>query len=180
MEDNTRYKSIKEWLNKFSYYLVTFFMSVIIGLGLSIILDLPLKFLRVVNIDLGHFIVQFLGMCIALYIRSYSRAYYANTHTYTFSLKTALISVGLVFVVQILLVLILGVKNGGHAVYIAGPSRWLSTYVLELIKPIGEVRYATYCQLNWSLMLLLDILVYAPIMVLSEYWGDKKNCKESA
>lgn len=182
MEDNTRYKSIKEWLNKFSYYLVTFFMSILIGMGLSILLDLPLKFLRVVNIDLGHFIVHFLGMCIALYIRSYSRAYNANTHTYTFSLKTALISVGLVFVVQILLTLVLtlSVKNAGHAVYISGPTVWLSSYILSPLN-LGTVSlYAANLQLNWLLLLLADIFIYGPIMVLGEYLGDKKNRKESA
>ncbi len=181
MEDNTRYKSIKEWLNKFSYYLVTFFMSVIIGLGLNILLDLPLKFLRVVNIDLGHFIIHFLGMCIALYIRSYSKAYNANPHTYTFSLKTALISIGLVFVVQILLTLVLtlNVKNMGHAVYISGPTVWLSSYILYPLNLGTESLYSANLQLNWLLLFIFDILVYGPIMVLGEYLGYRKNRQES-
>lgn len=170
----------KKHLTKISSYLLIFFVSILSGMIAAILCDLPLKFLRIINMDLGHFVIHLLGTCLTLYIGSYQKAYGANTRTYTFSLRTTLLSIGIVFVVQILLVLILGVKNGGHAIYIAGPSRWLSNYVLELINPIGEVRYATYRQLNWSLMLLLDILVYAPIMVLSEYLGDKKNRKESA
>ncbi len=171
---------MRERLNKFSYYLVTFFMSVLIGMFLIIICDLPLKFLRIVHMDLVRFIIHFLGTCIALYVRSYSRSYHANTRTYTFSLKTALLSIGAVFLVQVLLVVILGVKNGGHAIYIAGPSRSLANYVLSLMNPSSNNQYAMYCQLNWTFMILLDIFVFAPIMILGEYWGAKQHQKDLA
>ena len=85
----------------------------------------------------------------------------------------------MVFAVQILLVLIFGVRNGGHAVYIAGPSRWIANYLLALLNPSDDRLYATYCQLQWSLMLLIDIFVYAPIMVFGEYLGAKRNVKET-
>lgn len=166
---------MKEHLKKFSYYLVDFFMSVLIGLGISILLDMPMKFIQVIDIDLGHFIVHSLSTCIVLYIRCYRRGYHTNHSTSTFRFRKALLYVAMVFISQVILVLILGVKNGGHAIYIAGPSRCLASYVLALINPSKNMQYAIYCQLNWSFMLLIDIFIYAPIMILGEYWGDKQN-----
>lgn len=166
---------MKKHLKKFSYYLVDFFMSVIIGLGIAILLDVPMKFIRVINTDLGAFIVHFLCMCIVLYIRSFQRGYHTNQSTYIFKFKNALLFVAMVFLFQVLLVLFFGVKNGGHAVYIAGPSRWLASYVMTVINPSKNIQYAIYCQLNWSFMLLIDIFIYAPIMILGEYLGDKQN-----
>ena len=113
-------------------------------------------------------------MCIALYLRRYSRSYNANTRTYTFQLKRALQCIGLTLAAQILLVIIVG----GHAVYISGPTVWLSSFLftnLDRTTVDGRLAIAGY---DWLFMLLADILIYAPIMVLGEYLGDKQNRKE--
>lgn len=178
MPEKERINYLKEKIKEFSYYPVDFFMSVLIGLGISILLDLPIKFARNINPDLGHFIVHFLGMCIALYIRCYRRGYSANRYTYSFQLKKIILYIGLVFVVQILLVLILGVKNGGHAVYVAGPSRWLAIYTLALCHSANIYEYTIFIRLNWLFMILLDILIYAPIMIIGEYLGIKENASK--
>lgn len=172
-KEQTNY--LREKLKEFSYYLADFFMSVLIGLGLSILLDLPLKFARIVNLDLGHFIVHFLGMCIALYVRCYRRSYSANKYTYSFQLKKVLLYIGMIFVVQILLILIIGIKNGGHAVYVAGPSRWLATYTLPFCHSANISEHTIFIRLNWLFMILSDILIYAPIMIIGEYLGSKAN-----
>ncbi len=172
MEDKQR---IKEFLKHFAPYWVNFFAAMGIGLVVVCALTIPMRFLKIIDDDLWEFIVHLAVMCGILHGRSYRQGYHQNTYTYTFSLNQTLIYVAGIFVVQILLVLIFGVRNGGHAVYIAGPSRWLSSYLLTCIKPSAADQYAMYCQLNWSLMLLIDIFVYAPIMVISEYLGAKRN-----
>ncbi len=171
-------KNIKVHAKSFSYYFVDFFMSVLAGLGITLLLDTPIKLIRDLNMGLGQFLIHFLGMCVVLYFRSYRRSYHANSYTYTFQFKKVLLFVGMVFVSQVLLVLILGVKNGGHAVYIAGPSRWLAKYILSVCDTTEISQYTMYRQLNWLFMILLDVLVYAPIMILGEYWGYKKHSKE--
>ena len=175
MPEKENTTNIKEKVKEFCYYLVDFFASVLIGLGISILLDLPIKFARIINPDLGHFTVHFISMCIALYVRCYRRGFSANKYTYSFQCKRVLLYVGLIFVVQILLVLIIGVKNGGHPVYVAGPSRWLATYTLPFCHSTNISEYTTFIRLNWLFMILLDILIYAPIMIIGEYLGIKAN-----
>lgn len=176
MPENQKTQNSKNLLKEFSYYLVDFFMAVIIGLGVSILLNIPMKFIRVINMDLGAFIVHILSMCVALYIRSYRRGYHRNTRTYTFQCKNALLLVGIVFAVQIALTLIIG----GHAVYISGPTVWFTSYILPAADRSvaeGRIMIAGY---DWLFMLLADVFIYAPIMILGEYWGDKQNNKEIA
>ena len=170
--------NLKPFLNEFSYYLVNFFMSLLIGFGLSILLDLPMKFIQKLNIDLGHFVIHILGMCIALYIRGYQKSYNANQSTYTFCFKKTLMFVFLVFAVQTLLVLILGVRNGGHAIYVVGPSRSLANYIQTLMKTNITNQYLIYKQLNWTFMIVTDIFIYAPLMIAGEYFGAKKSGKQ--
>lgn len=176
MPENENVPKFKALLKDFSYYLVDFFISVLIGLGVAIVLNIPMKFLRLTNIDLCGFIVSILSMCISLYMRSYSRSYNANTRTYTFQLKRALLCIAMTFAAQILLVIIIG----GHAVYVSGPTVWLTLSILPdafrtTLK--GRMMIAGY---DWMFMLLADILIYAPIMILGEYFGDKQNKKEIA
>jgi len=174
MPENENTKKFKALLKDFGYYLVDFFISVLIGLGVAIVLNVPMKFLKLSNIDLCSFIVSILSMCIALYIRSYSRSYNANTRTYTFRLKRALQCIAMTYAVQIAVILLIS----GHAVYVSGPTCWLSLFILPdsyVTTPKGQLIIAGY---DWMFMLLADLLIYAPIMVLGEYLGDKQNKKE--
>lgn len=169
-------KNITDFLKGFGDYFVDFFMSVIVGLGIVILLNIPMKFMRVINIDLGAFIVHFLSMCIVLYIRSYRRGYHTNTRTYTFAPKKAALFVSIVFAIQIALTLLIG----GHGVYISGPTFWLASYILPAAdRAITDGRSMIACY-DWLLMILADILIYAPIMIIGEYLGAKKNTVEVA
>lgn len=169
-------KNINSFLKGFGNYFVDFFMSVIIGLGIVILLNIPMKFIRTINMDLGGFIVHFLSMCIVLYIRSYRRGYLQNTKTYTFEPKKAVLFVGIVFAIQIALTFIIG----GHGVYISGPTFWLVSYILPTAdRAIADGSSMIACY-DWLLMILADVLVYAPIMILGEYIGAKKNAAEVA
>jgi len=115
--------------------------------------------------DLGAFIVHFLSMCIVLYIRSYRRGYHTNTRTYTFEPKKAALFVSIVFAIQIALTILIG----GHGVYISGPTFWLNNYIFPTANNAGY---------DWPFMIGADILIYAPIMILAEYFGGKQNRKE--
>jgi len=170
-------KPFKDFLKEFSYYFVDFFISVLVGLGLVILLNIPMRFLRALNLELCEFIIHFLGMCIALYVRCYGRGYNTNKYTQTFQIRKVILFVALVFAVQVLIVLVLGVKNGGHAVYVAGPSRHLAGYILSIYKATDLPQYVIYVRLNWLFMIGLDFLVYAPIMIIGEYLGTKGNTK---
>ena len=64
MPKNENITKFKALLKDFGYYLVDFFMSILIGLGAAIIINIPIKFLRLINIDLCSFIVGILSMCI--------------------------------------------------------------------------------------------------------------------
>ena len=80
------------------------------------------------------------------------------------------------FAVQILVILLIS----GHAVYVSGPTVWLSLFILPdsyVTTPKGQLIIIGY---DWMFMLLADILIYAPIMILGEYLGDKQNKKELA
>ncbi len=176
MQENENIANFKTLLKDFGYYLVDFFMSILIGLGAVIIINIPMKFLRLINIDLCSFIVGILCMCITLYMRSYSRSYNANTRTYTFQLKRALKCIAMTIVVQILVILLIS----GHAVYVSGPTVWLTLFILPdafRTSLDGRMMIAGY---DWMFMLSADILIYAPIMIIGEYLGDKQNKKEIA
>lgn len=174
MPENENSSNFKALIKDFGYYLVDFVMSLLIGLGIAIILNIPMKFLKLANIDLCSFVVSMLSMCIALYRRSFSRSYSANTRTYTFQLKRALLCIAMTFAAQILVILFIS----GHAVYVSGPTIWLTSFVfpdLDRATLEGRLMIAGY---DWMFMLLADIFVYAPVMILGEYWGDKQNQKE--
>ena len=176
MADNQCTLNLKSILKEFSHYFIDFFMAVLIGLGVSILFDIPMKFIKTINIDLGHFIAGFVGMCIALYVRSYRRGYDANLYTYSFQIKKVLLYVGMTFVAQILLTIIIG----GHALYISGPTVSLSSFVFPAADRAtveGRFMLASY---DWLFMILADILIYAPIIILGEYLGYKQNRKGSA
>ena len=168
---------LKAFAAECSLYFVNFFGALCIGLLCSILFDIPMKFIRVIDYDLGHFITHFTVMCITLYLRSYRKGYHTNTRTYTFSLRKTALSIFVIFSIQILLVLILGVNKGGHAVYVAGPSRWLANYILTLANVTGTNQYTMYCHYNWVFMLLADVCIYLPIMLAGEYLGAKRNVK---
>ena len=169
-------KNIKPYLKPLSYYVVDFFMSVIVGLGIVILLNIPMKFVRTINMDLGGFIIHFLSMCMILYIRSYRRGYHTNTKTYTFVWKKAAVLTSIAFAIQIVLTIIIG----GHGVYISGPTFWLASYILPAADRATAEGRAMIAGYDWLLMILADILIYAPIMIAGEYLGDKQNRKEIA
>lgn len=168
-------KKIPNYLKGFSNYFVDFFMAVIVGLSIVILLSIPMRFIRSINTDLSSFVVHFLSMCIVLYIRSYHRGYHINTKTYTFDLKKTILFVCIVFAIQIALIFVIG----GHAVFISGPSVWLASYILPTADRTVIDGRAMIAYYDWLLMILTDIFIYAPIMIFGEYQGAKKNNAEN-
>lgn len=175
MEENKYLLQLKALVKDSGYYFVNFFMAVLVGLAITLVLDLPLKFIRVINVDLGHFAINLLGMCFALYTRSYRQGYHQNTRTYTFQYKRTLRCTGVIFAVQIALILIIG----GHAVYISGPTYWLASFVQSVVAPDPAKAKIVLALYNWLFMLLADVLIYAPIMLAGEYLGARDNTNEN-
>ena len=165
-------QKLKDLLHRFAPYFVNYFAAVGIGLLVSIICNIPLRFINIINTDVGLFIVGISGMGITLFRRCYGQGYNANSHTYTFKLKTTLLFVGMVFVVQISLSLLIG-----HTVYISGPTHWLAFYILSVINPTLVNAKKMLLGIDWSLLLIADVFVYAPIMIFAERLGAKHHNK---
>ena len=171
-QDKNFWHKLKEVLLKFAPYFVNYFAGVGVGLLISVVCNIPLRFIKIINIDLALFIVGFVGMGVTLFRRSWALSYSANSYTYTFKLKTTLLLVGMVLGVQILLSLLIG-----HTVYISGPTHWLAFYVLSAINPTLVNAKTMLLNIDWALLLVADICIYAPIMILGEYLGAKQHNK---
>ena len=57
------------------------------------------------------------------------------------------------------------------AVYIAGPTMWMSSFLA------GKLQIHTM-YVEWILMILADVLLYAPAMLFGEYRGAKEHLKD--
>ena len=52
----------RKFIKELSEYFVDFFMSLLIGFGITLLLNLPLKFIRTIDVDLGSFVIHFICM----------------------------------------------------------------------------------------------------------------------
>ena len=71
-QDKNFWHKIKEVLLKFAPYFVNYFAGVGVGLLISVVCNIPLRFIKIINIDLALFIVGFVGMSITLFGRSWA------------------------------------------------------------------------------------------------------------
>lgn len=171
--DNTFVQKRKEIFNKLMLYFINYFAGIGIGLLVTIICDIPLSFIRIINTDLGAFLVGIIGMGITLFIRSYRKGYTANPSIHSFKLKTTLLFIVMVFALQSLLILIIG-----HTPYISGPTVWLSNYILSVMNLTAETAPKMLIGIRWVLILIANIFIYAPLMILGEYKGSIQRSKD--
>ena len=171
--DNTFGQKCKGNFCKLMPYVINYFAGVGIGLLLSVICNIPLRFIKIINIDVGLFLVGIIGMGITLFRRSYRKGYTANPSTYSFKLKTTLLFIVMIFALQSLLNLIIG-----HTVYTSGPTCWLSNYILSVLNPTMKNAKKMLLGIDWLLVLIADIFIYAPLMILGEYKGSMQHNKD--
>lgn len=173
MQENK--KTLKQiFLYDSGYYISTFAFGILCSVFASVIIDVPLKFIRVINIDMACFIVGLLAMGCFLVWRSSVIAYNASIYSYKFSLKRAVAHIAVIFLLQIVLTVLLG-----HAVYIEGPTFRLANFVLSRVAPYADYTSPVYAKYHWLFMLAADIFIYAPLMVYGEYRGAKAHLKDS-
>ena len=58
----------KEIFNKLILYFINYYAGIGVGLLVSIICGIPLSFIRIINTDLGAFLVGIIGMGITLFL----------------------------------------------------------------------------------------------------------------
>ena len=163
----------KEFFNKLILYVINYYAGIGVGLLVSLICNIPLRFVKIINTDLGAFLVGIIGMGITLFLRSYRKGYTANPSIYSFKLKTTLLFIVMVFALQSILILIID-----HTVYISGPTCWLSNYILSVVNPTTEAAPKMLNGIRWVLILIANICIYAPLMILGEYKGFKQRSKD--
>ena len=155
-------------------YLIDFAVGIGMGLLISLLFGLPFVFIRDLNMNVIRFIFGFPGMCVALYRRCFKRSYHANSRTYAFSLKKSAKHIGLTFVAQSLLVMVLG----AHAIYVTGPTYWITDVLFSAASRSDMGGHFLREGYDWLLMFLSDIIFYGPVMVYGEYVGYKERKKD--
>ena len=159
----------KDFFREFVPYWITFAAGIGIGLLITCLCVIPIRFLRITNEYLIHFVIGTIFTIIPMFRRSWRKGYHTNCYTYSFDIKKSLLYIVAVLIIQIIFALLLS-----PTVYIAGPTAWLSDYFTSAAVVSGK--YAVYIH-DWILMLAADIFIYCPCMILGEYWGSKKNKK---
>ncbi len=157
--------NIKEQMEKAAPYFVAFFGGIGMSIAVLVILNIPMAALEL-DTPVIEFLVSAAGAVITMYKLSFRKGYSANSRTYKYRPKEALKSIAGVFALQIILTLFIG-----PAVYIAGPTMWMSSFVA------GKLQTRTIL-VEWALMLLADVFLYAPAMLLGEYCGAKEHLKD--
>lgn len=166
MQNNDRIEKLKQLLKDIVPYFINFAFGIGVGLAVAVICAVPLRFIGI-NTNIGSFFVSFIAMITGLFLRSWRMGYSGNSRTYTFSLRKAIKLAALCFAVQAVLALLIT-----PTVYIAGPTAWLETYLLNPHGVSGIYGVTVY---GWLFMFLADGLVYGPLMVYGEYAGAKKH-----
>lgn len=160
---------MKKFFKHFETHFVIFFASLAFGLLVSVLCNIPLKFIDGINVNIGNFVTGISGTIFILFILSFKEGY----HFKEFKFKITFLSILSLFVLQFILAAILG-----HAVYISGSTVYLARYVLYLVNP--ELINGKEMLDNYRLlfMLLADFVVYLPIISFGEFLGAKKHKKD--
>lgn len=160
---------MKKFFKHFEIHFVIFFASLAFGLLVSVLCNIPLKFIEGININIGNFVTGIIGTISILFFLSFKEGYRFRE----FKFKITFLSILSLFVLQFILVAIFG-----HAVYISGSTVYLSRYVLYLVNP--ELINGKEMLENYRLlfMILADFVVYLPIISVGEFLGAKKHKKD--
>ena len=160
--------------NTYGFCWVTLFISFAIGLLVSVILNIPIGLILGVTSNLADGITGTVATLITLFILSFRDGYYHNK----FKLRQLLISVVLVFVLQVIITLVLG-----HSVWFTGQTVSFARYIFEVRHPFWLSRvWASEMmeKYNWQLMIIAYWLLYAPIMIGGKYLGAKTSKEDFA
>ncbi len=160
---------MKNFLKHFETHFVIFFAALAFGLLVSVLCNIPLKFMEGINVNIGNFVTGIIATISTLFILSFKEGY----HFKEFKIKIIILSILTLFILQFILVAIFG-----HAVYISGPTVFLARYVLAVVNP--ELINGKEMLENYRLlfMLLADFVVYLPIILFGEFLGAKKHKKD--
>lgn len=163
----------------------TLFTSFLIGLAVSVILNMPIGFILTessiisdssMSIDSIRTIADgcsgIIGTLITIFVMSYTQAYFKNR----FVFKEILLAVALTFITQVIINLILG-----HSVWFSGPTVHFARYVFEakhfdIMGTMGAKKVLGNYQ--WLFMVIAFWFLYAPVMVFGKYLGTKKSKKD--
>ncbi len=168
-------KDLKEIiLNQIPRYLFNFVFAIFFGLFIAVLCNVPLKFLRTVNVDLASFAIGLIATVGFLLWRSIGLGYEGYIPKYQFDLKRAMLYIGICIALQILLTVLIG-----NVVYIEGPTFYLVNYLLAQIDRNINYRNPIYSTYHWVFMLAADVLIYVPAMLYGEYRGAKERQKET-
>lgn len=156
---------MKPFLKTLERVFVYYFTSVGISLLANILLSIPLRFVFWNHIALTNFSVGVLSMLISLFFLFYRD----GKKTKKVELKLFLPSLVVVLVLIVLITLIIG-----QAVYVLGPTELLDgflpkSFVKSPINP--KVSFDVY---SFASGVAAFLLLYSPIMLISEYVGTKK------
>lgn len=164
--------------------LSTLFASFLIGLAVSVILDMPIGLILTessimsdssMSTDSIRTIADgclgIIGALITIFVKSYTEAYFNNR----FVFKGILLAVVLTFITQVIINLILG-----HSVWFSGPTVYFARYVFEakhfdIIGTMGAKKILENYQ--WLFMIIAFWFLYAPVMIFGKYLGTKKSKK---
>ena len=170
-EREKRIEDLKQLCLKVVPYFIDFAVGIGMGLLISFLFGLPFTFLRDLNMDIIHFLLSFIGMCVSLYRRTFKRGYHSNSHTYSFSLKRSAQYISICFAAQSVLVILCG----AHNIYVTGPTYWITTVLFpSAYRSVAGGNFLWQGH-DWLLMFLADIFVYAPVMIYGEYVGSKER-----
>lgn len=173
--------TLEIWLNKLKKRLneaSPVFMDMGISWGMSLVFAMlvsaPFAFIRNLELGLIRFFPGVIMVCFALYRRGFRRSYFANSHTYSFSLRTCIVNIVTVVVFQSLIILFW--RN--HTLFITGPTFWIVKIIFPAARSTEIRGYILHEVYNWLLMLLAVCLLYGPALIYGEYVGSKKHIKD--
>jgi hypothetical protein len=151
-------------------------MGVALGMGIvfAFLVSVPFTFVRDLNLGAIRFFPGIIVMCIVLYRRGFQRGYLANSHSYSFSLRTSAVNMATAIVLQSLIILIW--RN--HVLCITGPTFWIVKTLFPAARSMEARGYILHEIYNWLMMLLADCLLYGPVLIYGEYVGSKEHLKD--
>ncbi len=165
---------IRAFRKLYVYSLILLLISFVMGLFVSVLLNIPIGFILGETSNLADGITGTLATVITLFLLNFKYGYYENRAT----LAQLLLVVLSISALQIFITIMLG-----HSVWFTGPTVSFARYVFELRHPdmIGVIgAKKIVAEYNWILMIPAYWLIYAPIMIVGKYLGAKKSKKDFA
>ncbi|MBR3592109.1 MAG: hypothetical protein IKL46_04590 [Clostridia bacterium] len=164
---------IRAFRKLYVYSLILLLISFVIGLFVSVLLNIPIGFILGETSNLADGITGTLATVITLFLLNFKYGYYENRAT----LAQLLLVVLSISALQIFITIMLG-----HSVWFTGPTMSFARYVFELRHPdmIGVIgAKKIVAEYNWIFMIIAFWVLYAPSMILGKYLGSKKGRKDS-